>query len=186
MTARFDAAWVTIDNPDPESADVDPSAVYKQGIAKGAAVFTRLEGAAADNKGNIYFSSTNGGDNKGGQLWLYEPLNRDGGRLTLVFESPDREVLDMPDNLCVRPGTGQLFVCEDSDYVGAGGTPENYVRVLAPTGRMGSIAKNITPNFLRAEFAGVTFSPDGKTLFVNVQQVGATFAIWGPWEAFRA
>jgi secreted PhoX family phosphatase len=33
------------------------------------------------------------------------------------------------------------------------------------------------------EFAGSTFSPDGQTLFVNIQASdGMTFAIWGPWE----
>jgi secreted PhoX family phosphatase len=32
------------------------------------------------------------------------------------------------------------------------------------------------------EFAGATFSPDGGTLFVNVQVPGTTFAIWGPWR----
>ena len=33
------------------------------------------------------------------------------------------------------------------------------------------------------EFAGSTFSPDGHTLFVNIQAgAGLTFAIWGPWE----
>jgi len=186
MGTSFAASWVTIDNPDPESADVDPLAVFKQGKAKGAASFARLEGCCADAKGNIYFSSTNGGDNRGGQIWLYEPANKDGGRLTLVFESPDREVLDMPDNLCVRPGTGHLFICEDSDYVGAGGSPENFIRILAPDGRMACLAKNVTPNMTRAEFAGATFSKDGKTLFVNIQQIGATFAIWGPWDAFGA
>jgi len=32
------------------------------------------------------------------------------------------------------------------------------------------------------EFAGATFSPDGGTLFVNIQASRAvTFAIWGPW-----
>jgi len=33
-------------------------------------------------------------------------------------------------------------------------------------------------------FAGSTFSPDGKTLFVNIQaSKGISFAIWGPWAA---
>jgi hypothetical protein len=32
------------------------------------------------------------------------------------------------------------------------------------------------------EFAGATFSPDGETLFVNIQTPGSTFAIWGPWR----
>lgn len=34
------------------------------------------------------------------------------------------------------------------------------------------------------EFAGSTFSPDGDTLFVNIQAAaGMSFAIWGPWES---
>ena len=34
------------------------------------------------------------------------------------------------------------------------------------------------------EFAGSTFSPDGRTLFVNIQaSAGMTFAIWGPWRS---
>ena len=38
------------------------------------------------------------------------------------------------------------------------------------------------PRFID-EFAGSTFSPDGHTLFVNIQASrGMTFAIWGPWE----
>jgi len=35
------------------------------------------------------------------------------------------------------------------------------------------------------EFAGATFSPDGRTLYVNIQGPGHTFAIYGPWQAFR-
>jgi secreted PhoX family phosphatase len=32
------------------------------------------------------------------------------------------------------------------------------------------------------EFAGPTFAPDGKTFFVNIQEPGMTFAIWGPFQ----
>jgi secreted PhoX family phosphatase len=33
------------------------------------------------------------------------------------------------------------------------------------------------------EFAGATFSPDGETLFVNIQaSQGISFAIWGAWH----
>ena len=184
--ASFAAGWVTIDDPDPAEADVDELAVYKQGKTKGAATFARLEGCCADEHGNIYFTSTSGGDNRGGQVWMYRPRGRDGGTLTLVFESPDREVLDMPDNICVRPGSGHLFICEDSDYVGQGGSPENYLRILTPEGKMANFALNVTPRYTTSEFAGATFSRDGKTLFVNLQAVGATFAIWGDWTRFRA
>lgn len=178
------ANWVTIDNPDPPETDEDTIAVYKQGIAKGAATFARLEGCCADKRGRIYFTATIGGDTKGGQIWMYEPTSKDEGRLTLLFESTDRSILDMPDNICLRPKTDLLFVCEDSDYIGVGGTPENLVRVLTPDGRIADFAENISTAAPRGEFAGSTFSPDGKTLFVNIQQVGATFAIWGDFSSF--
>jgi hypothetical protein len=183
--ANFTAGWVTIDNPDPESADTDELAVYKQGEAKGAIIFSRLEGIFADKRGRIYFDSTDGGAAKGGQVWRYDPVSKDEGRLTLLFESPDRELLDMPDNICLKPKSDLLFICEDSDYQGLDGAPENYVRVLTPGGKIADFAKNITPKRAASEFAGSTFSPDGKTLFVNLQAVGATFAIWGDWDRFR-
>ncbi|HVG38684.1 MAG TPA: alkaline phosphatase PhoX, partial [Pyrinomonadaceae bacterium] len=178
--AVFAATWVTIDNPDPEEADTDESAVCRQGLKKGAAIFARLEGCFPWRSGKIYFASTNGGDKKGGQIWLYEPEGRDTGQLRLVFESPDRAVLDMPDNICLGPRSDLLYLCEDSDYGAAGGgTPENYVRILTPSGRIADFARNVTPGFAASEFAGATFTPDGKTLFVNLQGAGVTLAIWG-------
>ena len=181
-----EAKWVTIDDPDPAAADVDAEAVSKQGRAQGAAIFTRLEGCCIDDDGRVYVASTNGGNNAGGQIWRYDPLSRDEGQLVMLFESPDREILDMPDNICVMPKNRLVFICEDSDYVGAGGTPDNFIRILTPEGRMADFAKNITPKLERSEFAGVTFSPDGKTVFFNIQQVGATFAVWGDWSKFRS
>ena len=183
--ATFTATWTTIENPDPMEADVDSLAVYKQGQAKGAATFSRLEGCYADDKGGIYFTATDGGDTRGGQIWKYEPRNKTEGQLTLLFESPSRELLDMPDNICLRPKSNLLFICEDSDYIGAGATPENYMRILTADGRIADFARNISANSPKSEFAGSTFSKDGKTLFVNLQTAGATFAIWGDWDKFR-
>ncbi len=182
--AVLDATWVTIDNPDPVEADVDPIAVYKQGKAKGGSAFARLEGCEIDAKGRVYFTATSGGDTKGGQIWMYEPSGRDEGRLTLAFESPDQRVLHMPDNICLMPKTDLLFVCEDSDY--AGHKSVNHLRILTPEGKIADFAQNVSKDFARSEFAGSTFSPDGKTLFVNLQLAGATLAIWGDWSKFRA
>ncbi|MCS6873545.1 MAG: PhoX family protein [Pyrinomonadaceae bacterium] len=181
----FTVTWVDIDDPDPEEADVDELAVFKQGAKKGAAVFARLEGIYSDDKGQIYFVSTSGGDNKGGQIWLYRPVNKDEGILTLIFESPDRDILDMPDNICLHPKNNLLFICEDSDYIGEGGTIDNYIRILTPNGKIADFAKNITEGFISGEFAGSTFSADGRTLFVNIQTVGVTLAVWGDWDKFR-
>jgi secreted PhoX family phosphatase len=182
----LEVMWVTIDNPDPETADIDELAVFKQGRAKGAATFERLEGCHADRKGRIFFVSTSGGDNNGGQIWRYEADGRDAGRLTLLFESPSRDILDMPDNVCLMPSSELIFLCEDSDYVGGGGTIDNYLRILTPAGKIADFAKNVSAEFPRSEFAGSTFSPDGKTLFVNLQQAGVTCAIWGDWKRFRS
>lgn len=184
--ASFAAGWATIDNPDPAEADVDQLAVFKQGAAKGAASFARLEGCYADERGRIYFVATSGGGVNGGQIWSYEPTTADEGRLSLVFETPDRELLDMPDNICLHPKSDLMFICEDSDYIGLGGTRDNFVRILTPGGRIADFAKNITPAFPSSEFAGSTFSRDGKTLFVNLQSAGATLAIWGDWARFKA
>ena len=77
---------------------------------------------------------------------------------------------------------GSLVVCEDS-------SGDNYVRGLSRGGQLWDIALNRmrragddAPRF-GDEFAGSTFSPDGHTLFVNIQaSAGLTFAIWGPWH----
>jgi len=39
----------------------------------------------------------------------------------------------------------------------------------------------LTGDFSRREFAGATYSPDGKWLFFNAQTPGITFAVTGPW-----
>jgi hypothetical protein len=60
------------------------------------------------------------------------------------------------------------------------------VRILTPDGKVADFARNIVPKLESSEFAGATFSRDGKTFFVNLQSVGVTLAIWGEWEKFRS
>ena len=169
--------WVPIDDPDP--ADAGPNTVFAQGRAAGGATFRRLEGIWYGG-GRIYVVSTDGGDVRRGQVWEYEPARE---RLRLLFESPGREVLDMPDNLCVSP-QGGIVLCED-------GRDGNFVRGLRTDGRIFPFARNnivldgrpngISGDFRSSEFAGATFSPDGRWLFVNVQIPGVTIAVTGPW-----
>lgn len=166
------ATWVDIPNPDPPEAELDNLAVYKQGIAAGAATFARLEGCFYGN-GRIYFTSATGGDKELGQVWQYVPSGKDQGHLTLLLEPTDSSLLLMPDNICLAGRN--LVICEDNDL-------RSYLRVLTPRGQVFDLAKNIAPGFETRELAGVTFSPDGQTLFVNLQFPGLTFAIWGPWE----
>ena len=165
----LDARWVTIDEPNPTDT-TDPLAVFDQGAAKGGATFDRLEGAWFGD-GSIFFVSTSGGDAALGQIWEYRPKGRLKGRLRLIFESPSPDLLESPDNICVSP-SGSLLLCEDG-----GGT--QYMRGITERGQIFDFGRN---DLNESEFAGSTFSPDGETLFVNVQSPGITFAISGPWE----
>ena len=40
---------------------------------------------------------------------------------------------------------------------------------------------DIVGDFTKSEFAGATYSPDGRWLFFNIQRPGITFAVTGPW-----
>jgi uncharacterized protein len=198
--ATYGVEWVDIEDPAPSfpytpglpaPTDNNTALVYvgNQGRAQGAAYFSRLEGSVYEN-GVVYFCSTQGGGlaetsigpiadgygNGTGQVWAYWIEDH---VLQLVFESPGVEVLDFPDNVTTsRRGT--LILCEDS-------SGDNYLRGLTKAGDLFDVALNRlhsaggTPRF-GEEFAGSTFSPDGSTLFVNIQaNAGLTFAIWGPW-----
>lgn len=168
--------WIEIPDPDPTDAARNPSAVFQQGWRRGAARFRRLEGCYFGG-GRVFIDATDGGDARKGQVWNYDPLEE---TITLFFESPGADVLDGPDNLCTS-ARGGLIICED-------GADGNYLRGLTPDGRIFDFARNLVN---KREFAGATFSPDGRTLFVNIQgdltpggpgNRGMTLAIWGPWE----
>ena len=177
------AHWVDIDDPDPPDAGSDHLAVFRQGVARGAARFARLEGAFHGD-GGIYVVSTNGGDATAGQVFHYRPTGADTGELTLVFESPSHDVLDSPDNIVLSP-RGGLIMCED-------GSGDQYVRGLDREGQVVNLVRSPQAEGGRqpGEFAGSCFSPDGRVLFFNTQgsrQFGgqvpsATYALWGPWE----
>ena len=171
--------WVDIDDPDPADAEENPLAVFRQGLAKGAASFDRLEGAWYGDDG-IYIVSTSGGAARSGQVFHYRPTSHDAGELTVVFESRSSLVLDAPDNVVVSP-RGGVVLCED-------GTDDHYIRGLNREGQIFNLVH--APNPV-GEYAGTCFSPDGRVMFFNVQgssSVGGsrsstTYAMWGPWEA---
>jgi uncharacterized protein len=180
--ATYDIHWVDIHQPD--RPHISPTAGYglgvlQQGLDAGGAIFSRLEGATFGD-GRLYVTATDGGDEKMGQVWEIDP-RRD--RLRLVFESPGAPVLNMPDNLTLSP-RGGLAICED-------GTATPCVHGLTRDGRIFRFARNnikidtprngLTGDFSRREFAGATYSPDGKWLFFNAQTPGITFAVTGPW-----
>jgi uncharacterized protein len=81
--------------------------------------------------------------------------------------------MESPDNIIVTPW-GDLWFAEDE---AVSGDNVNRVMGITPDGQVYTFATNRLND---SEFAGPTFSPDGKTFFVNFQDPGLTFAIWGP------
>lgn len=183
----YDVHWIEIEDPDPtfptgiSDGDAAGWLMREEAIPKGAAIFSRLEGCWF-GVGKLFFNSTFGGgpfvDQSGfgsgfGQTWMYDPMRE---QLTLIFESPDPEVLENPDNITVSP-RGNLLLCEDSAGF-------NFLRGLTVDGEIFDFCRNNIPGQLSDEFAGATFAPGGETLFVNVQGSphSWSFAIWGPWQ----
>ncbi|MGW8552996.1 alkaline phosphatase PhoX [Streptomyces tubercidicus] len=120
-----------------------------------------------------------------GQVWFYDPRRR---TLTLkvllgVNKEPSKDgALDGPDNITVSP-YGGLIIAEDGEGV-------QHLFGATDDGRTYPIARNDLnigtadePEF--SEFTGPVFSPDGRTLFANIQEPGIMLAITGPWKRQR-
>jgi secreted PhoX family phosphatase len=164
--------WIDLD--DVESPEDD---LRFRGFASGAARFARGEGMWY-GRGAIYFACTNGGSEKKGQIWKYTPSpdegkpeeSREPGRLELFVEPNDGTLVENADNLTMAPW-GDLIVCED-------GSEQQFLVGVTPEGEIYKFARNAMNT---SELAGATYSPDGSTLFVNIQSPGITLAITGPW-----
>ncbi|MGH3942887.1 MAG: alkaline phosphatase PhoX [Pseudonocardiaceae bacterium] len=121
--------------------------------------------------GSLYFVSsfnkTAGPGRHEGQVWRYDPTSNE---LELLANFAPGGLFDGPDNITLSPYG--IFLCEDGDG-------EQYLVGVSADGAAFPFARNrISDN----EFAGATFSPDRKTLFVNIQDPGTTLAITGPWK----
>jgi secreted PhoX family phosphatase len=168
---KFQVNW--IDLQDIESPNND---LRHRGFIKGAARFARGEGMWYGNS-EVYFACTNGGANKSGQVFRYKPSQFEGtaresespGTIELFAEPNNQEILKYCDNLTVAPW-GDLILSED-DY-------HPFLVGITPNGEYYKLGENIG---YTSELAGCVFSPDGSTLFVNIQLAGLTLAIEGPW-----
>ena len=178
---RWDVRWLRID--DPTAATMR---TFAQGAAKGGAGFSRLEGAWWGEKTG-FFLSTNGGSVGEGQVFEYDPREE---TLTVIYDAPNANDLDNPDNLTVTP-RGGLLVCEDA--AGNNFTEGERLVGLTLDGKAFTFAMNninlsaahnaTVPagDYRQNEWAGACYSPDGRWLFANIQTPGVTFAITGPW-----
>jgi secreted PhoX family phosphatase len=164
--------WIDLINVDPND-----NTLRLRGAERGAATFARGEGLCVAGD-RFAFTCTNGGPARIGQVFTYKPSPFEGtpaeteapGELMLIAEAGEQSLLRNCDNLTMAPW-GDLVVCEDTgDHCGLVG--------IRPNGTQYEIADNA---YSDSELAGVCFSPDGNTLFVNIQYPGMTVAITGPW-----
>ena len=169
----LEVEWVDLN--DVESPNDD---LRIQAAGLGCAIFAREEGCWWGNN-SIYFACTSGGPTGQGQIFRYIPSPFEGttaestspAQLQLFIEPTEASQFAAPDNICIAPW-GDVIVCED-------GSGDEYVHGVTQGAAVYKIARNALGG---SEFAGSCFSPDGSTLFVNIQSPGITLAITGPWH----
>ena len=187
------------------------SGPFVQGREQGALRFSRLEGiwhSAQDGLFYIVDTSAGRGDDEDdgivdqpgygeGAVWTYDPASE---TLTCLWKSDNPMAGNNPDNITVSP-RGGVLMCEDGGGVADEFGQGERLLGLTPAGETYVFAKNnvtLDPGalskagksaeFVEAvdhrddEWAGATFDPTGRMLFVNIQTPGITFAITGPWE----
>ena len=194
-----------VGNPAPINGTV--AGPFAQARAKGALRMSRGEGIHFWD-GSLFitdtsfgYDSTNRPGRGTGCVWEYVPSrsNPERGTLKLLYSADLRIAGNNPDNITVSPNGGVLYM-EDGDAVVDEFGPGNRLMGLTAKGLAYIFAKNnlvfsdadlaaigrtgqlSAGDYRGNEFAGGTFSPDGTTLFVNIQTPGITFAIKGPWK----
>ncbi|MEX0715528.1 MAG: alkaline phosphatase PhoX [Planctomycetaceae bacterium] len=209
--AEYKVRWVLIEEPDSPAVN-RASGPYLQGRSKHATRFQRLEGCWWDPiRHVVLFVDTDAGPigsqadatNRGeGVVWSYDPKS---ATLKAIFVSqgalhPSAYGADNPDNISVSP-RGGILLCEDGGKDDGDGVS---LMGLLDDGRTFEFARNIVEvsrtdadalrraghdpariemgDFSGREWAGATFDPAGRYLFVNIQSPGITFAIRGPWS----
>ncbi len=167
---RIATEWVDLD--DVESPD---DTLRFQAIEKGAAIFSRGEGmwyGSVEQVGDssIYWACTDGGKNRSGQIFRYFPgENGADGEVELYLEPNNTDLLKNGDNITISP-SGHLYICED--------TAGAHMRGVSKEGDFFTFGRYAGKS--KSEFAGACFSPDGSTMFVNLQSNGLTLVVTGP------
>jgi uncharacterized protein len=163
-----DRSWIRIENP---------YDAHTEAIAKGATPYNRHEDLEWGHDGKLYIAETGNETGPVPQRDLFGRIRRFDPRSgeTDVFVEGGLQTLINPDNITVDRA-GNFFVCEDKpDPMLLLASDNNVVRV-APDGTTTVFAT------LRGgrEPSGVVFSPDYRTLFLNVlEPEGAVLAITG-------
>ncbi|MFE0800861.1 alkaline phosphatase PhoX [Streptomyces sp. NPDC058812] len=178
-----------VDWTDVPDRDAQNTSARKQFSAGQVTRARKLEGMWWADGGAYIVSSFARDESPGrphdGQVWFYDPKRRTLTLKVLLGVNPDPSAdgaFDGPDNITVSP-YGGIVIAEDGDGV-------QHLFGATDSGRTYPIARNDLnvgseeePEY--SEFAGVTFSPDGKTLYANIQDPGILLAITGPWKRQR-
>lgn len=175
---RLPVRWLGVPNHNPLGSE---TSVREQSIALGATPIKKAEGTWQGSDGSIWFVSSYADGPlaedpedvtaaaHAGQIWRHRPHDESIELVTLI---PTGAPYDGPDNLTAGPH-GFAVACTD-------GEDDQYLIGIDELGNVFPFAFNASSE---SEFAGATFSPDGSTLFVNLQgPPGLTLAIWGPWR----
>ncbi|MEU8490337.1 MAG: alkaline phosphatase PhoX [Actinomycetota bacterium] len=110
-----------------------------------------------------------------GQIWFHDP-RRGTLELRTIFgvnadPAADGTNFDGPDNITVSPYGGTI-VAEDGEGV-------QHLVGVPRTGAPYALARN---DLNDSEFAGPTFTGDGRFLFAGIQNPGYLLAVTGPWR----
>jgi secreted PhoX family phosphatase len=197
LNRPFKVTWIEV--PERDAATKTIRTQFADGtVTRGK----KFEGVWSNGKGVYIVNSFAFGANDlpadatkhDGMVWFYDYSDQTIKLVTYFPHSPLSEgesgaapkytdmVFDGPDNVTVTPW-GTLVLAED-------GVKASHVLSSVPGGPTYAIARNqvniaaagAPP--LYSEFTGPTFSPDGKVLFVNIQDPGIMLAITGPWEKY--
>ncbi|MGH8866963.1 MAG: alkaline phosphatase PhoX [Actinomycetes bacterium] len=169
----YRVSWVDVPDRDAQTTPV------RQQLSDGQVTRShKLEGAWWGDRGAYFVASfARAGDGSvrehDGQVWFYDPTSETVTLKTIFRVNPDPSQdthYDGPDNITVSPHGG-VILAEDGEGI-------QHLVGVTEGGRSYSLARN---ELNGSEFAGATFSDDGRILFANIQSPGHVFAITGPW-----
>ena len=175
--SKYEVEWVDI-----EDFHAKKTTTKHQGSSQGASPFNGSEGIITDKK-SVFFTCKDGGFKEHGQIFRYYPSKYEGttkeiqqpGVLELFYESKNKDEYWGGDNIVIAPW-GDLIICEDNGSRGC---------KLLGINKYGKIYVIGQVEDSSSEIAGVCFSPDGSTMFLNIQDEGRTIAILGDWQKIQ-
>jgi len=202
--------WFDIDAPDLDtivaptgfpdvSAGETLSGPFAQAWADGGLRMARGEGIWYSGGKMFIVDTATGVDERGrkgrgnGAVWV---LDLGSQRMRALFVSGNDLAANNPDNVTVSP-RGGVVLCEDGGESPDAYGPGSRLIGLTRSGESFYLAKNnvqLTSTQIAnagktveegdhrdSEFCGACWDASGRTLFVNTQTPGITFAITGPW-----